>query len=73
VILLLQVFLTADSNGPSRSLASLSATQLGAHAVKSAVEKAGIKLTDVEEVFFGNVLSAKYAPAPFPRSFSPLN
>ncbi|KAF8246943.1 thiolase [Wilcoxina mikolae CBS 423.85] len=46
------------------SLASLSAVQLGAHAVKSAVEKAGIKPTDVEEVFFGNVLSANLGQNP---------
>lgn len=48
----------------SRSLSSLSATQLGAHSIKAAVEKAGIKPSDVEEVFFGNVLSAKYAYPP---------
>jgi hypothetical protein len=47
----------------SRSISSLSATQLGAHVIKNAVQKAGIKLTDVEEVFFGNVLSAKYVLA----------
>jgi acetyl-CoA C-acetyltransferase len=42
------------------SLSSLSAVQLGSHAIKAAVERAGIKPTDVEEVFVGNVLSAKY-------------
>ncbi|CAK7236966.1 erg10, acetyl-CoA C-acetyltransferase [Sporothrix curviconia] len=42
------------------SLSSLSAVQLGAHAIKSAVERVpAIKPEDVEEVFFGNVLSAK--------------
>ncbi|KAA8905491.1 Thiolase, N-terminal domain-containing protein [Sphaerosporella brunnea] len=46
------------------SLASLSATQLGSHAIKAAVEKAGIKSTDVEEVFFGNVLSANLGQNP---------
>ncbi|KAJ5246966.1 Acetyl-CoA acetyltransferase IB [Penicillium chermesinum] len=41
------------------SLSSLSAPQLGAHAIKAAVERAeGISATDVQEVFFGNVLSA---------------
>ncbi|CAG8901869.1 unnamed protein product [Penicillium egyptiacum] len=41
------------------SLSSLTAPQLGAHAIKSAVERAeGINASDVEEVFFGNVLSA---------------
>nr|POE49454.1 acetyl-coa acetyltransferase ia [Quercus suber] len=40
------------------SLASLSAVQLGSHAIKSAVERAGIKPEEVEEVYFGNVLQA---------------
>ncbi|KAI2766472.1 hypothetical protein DTO012A8_8324 [Penicillium roqueforti] len=41
------------------SLSSLTAPQLGAHAIKAAVERAeGINASDVEEVFFGNVLSA---------------
>lgn len=44
----------------SRSLASLTATQLGAHAIKSALERVpAVKPEAVEEVFFGNVLSAK--------------
>lgn len=43
-----------------RSLASLTAPQLGAHAIKSALAKVpAVKPEDVEEVFFGNVLSAK--------------
>ena len=43
------------------SLSSLSATDLGSHAIKAAVERVPkIKPEDVEEVFFGNVLSAKY-------------
>ena len=44
------------------SLSSLTATQLGSHAIKAAVERAGVKPDNIEEVFFGNVLSAKYAP-----------
>ncbi|KAI2791555.1 Acetyl-CoA acetyltransferase IB [Penicillium oxalicum] len=41
------------------SLSGLAAPQLGAHAIKAAVERAeGINASDVEEVFFGNVLSA---------------
>ncbi|KAJ5242359.1 Thiolase-like subgroup [Penicillium citrinum] len=41
------------------SLSSLAAPKLGAHAIKSAVDRAeGINASDVEEVFFGNVLSA---------------
>ncbi|CAK7242100.1 MAG: erg10, acetyl-CoA C-acetyltransferase [Sporothrix thermara] len=47
------------------SLSSLSAVQLGAHAIKSAVERVPeIKPEDVEEVFFGNVLSANIGQAP---------
>ncbi|OAQ58295.1 acetyl-CoA C-acetyltransferase [Pochonia chlamydosporia 170] len=46
------------------SLSSLSATQLGSTAIKGAVERAGIKPEDVEEVFFGNVLSAGLGQAP---------
>lgn len=41
------------------SLSSQTAVQLGAHAIKAAVERVPeIKAQDVEEVFFGNVLSA---------------
>ncbi|CAI4218674.1 unnamed protein product [Parascedosporium putredinis] len=47
------------------SLSSLSAIQLGAHAIKGAVERVPqIKPEDVEEVFFGNVLSANLGQAP---------
>ncbi|KAF7563946.1 hypothetical protein G7046_g176 [Stylonectria norvegica] len=46
------------------SLSSLSATQLGSAAIKGAVERAGIKPEDVDEVFFGNVLSAGLGQAP---------
>ncbi len=47
------------------SLASLSATELGALAVKAAIEKAGIDKKIIQEVFIGNVISAglKQAPA----------
>ncbi|KAJ5286891.1 Acetyl-CoA acetyltransferase IB [Penicillium angulare] len=41
------------------SLSSLTAPQLGSHAIKAAVERAeGVNASDIEEVFFGNVLSA---------------
>jgi acetyl-CoA C-acetyltransferase len=46
------------------SLASLSATQLGAIVIKSAVEKAGLQPADVQEVYMGNVLSANLGQAP---------
>jgi len=46
------------------SLSSLSATQLGAAAIKGAVEHAGIQPDQVQEVFMGNVLSANIGQAP---------
>ncbi len=46
------------------SLASLSATQLGAAVIKSAVEKAGLKPAQIQEVYMGNVLSANVGQAP---------
>jgi acetyl-CoA C-acetyltransferase len=46
------------------SLSSLSATQLGSEAIKGAVERAGIKPEDVDEVYFGNVLSAGLGQGP---------
>ncbi|KAI0151544.1 acetyl-CoA acetyltransferase [Xylariaceae sp. FL1272] len=47
------------------TLSSLTATQLGAHAIKAAVERVPqIKPEDVEEVFYGNVLSANLGQAP---------
>ena len=39
------------------SLASLSAPRLGAVAIKAAVERAGLKPEDIDEVFMGNVLA----------------
>ncbi|WP_443947437.1 acetyl-CoA C-acyltransferase [Pedobacter sp. AW1-32] len=46
------------------SLSSFSATQLGGFAIKAAVEKAGLKPEDIQEVFMGNVLSANLGQAP---------
>jgi len=46
------------------SLASLSATQLGAIAIKSAVEKSGLKPVQIQEVYMGNVMSANIGQAP---------
>lgn len=48
----------------SGSLASVSATRLGAVAIKAAVERAGIQPAMVQEVFMGNVLSANLGQAP---------
>ena len=46
------------------SLSSLSASTLGAVAIKAAVERAGINAEQVQEVFMGNVLSANLGQAP---------
>ncbi|KAK2759076.1 erg10, acetyl-CoA C-acetyltransferase [Arachnomyces sp. PD_36] len=47
------------------SLSSLTAPQLGSHAIKAAVERCPeIKPSDVEEVFFGNVISANVGQNP---------
>lgn len=46
------------------SLSSLSATQLGAIAIKGALEKAGVAPAEVQEVLMGNVLSANLGQAP---------
>jgi acetyl-CoA C-acetyltransferase len=46
------------------SLSSLSAPQLGAIAIKAAVERAAINPGQVQEVFMGNVMSANVGQAP---------
>ena len=46
------------------ALSTLSATQLGAITIRSAVEKAGLKPEQVQEVYMGNVLSANIGQAP---------
>ena len=46
------------------SLASLTATALGSIAVKGAVEKAGIDIKLIQEVFIGNVIAAGLGQAP---------
>src|SRR6201996_6030032 len=46
------------------SLAGFSATQLGSIVIKSAVEKAGLKPEQVQEVYMGNVMSANLGQAP---------
>lgn len=45
-------------------LSALSATQLGATVIKSAIEKAGLKPGQIQEVYMGNVLSANIGQAP---------
>ena len=46
------------------ALSGLSATELGAIAVRAAVQRAGIEARDVEEVLMGNVVSAGLGQAP---------
>lgn len=46
------------------SLASLSAIDLGAAAIKGALEKSGVEAAQVEEVMMGNVVSANLGQAP---------
>ncbi|MEQ8687052.1 MAG: acetyl-CoA C-acyltransferase [Imperialibacter sp.] len=46
------------------ALAGLSATQLGSIAIKGALEKAGVGVKEVDEVFMGNVISANLGQAP---------
>jgi len=46
------------------SLSSVSATKLGATAIKGALEKSGINPSDVNEVFMGCVLQAGVGQAP---------
>jgi len=46
------------------SLSSLTAPQLGAHAIKEAVKRSGIDPKHIEEAFMGNVVSAGIGQAP---------
>ena len=46
------------------SLSNVPATQLGTTAIQGALEKAGVKPTEVQEVYFGNVLQAGNGQAP---------
>ncbi|MDX2305568.1 MAG: acetyl-CoA C-acyltransferase [Microscillaceae bacterium] len=46
------------------SLSDFTATQLGAFAIKGALEKAGVDASEVQEVFMGNVMSAGLGQAP---------
>lgn len=46
------------------ALAGFSAVELGSKAIKGAVEKAGIQPTQVDELFFGNVVQANSGQAP---------
>ena len=50
------------------SLSSFSATELGSFAIQAAVEKAGIPVGEIEEVFMGNVLQSNLGQAPARQS-----
>lgn len=62
------VFIVSAVRTPQGSfggvLAGFSATQLGSFAIKGAIEKAGIDVNEVNEVFMGNVVSANLGQAP---------
>ena len=45
-------------------LSGLTATELGSVAIKGALNKAGVKAEEVQEVFMGNVISANLGQAP---------
>lgn len=63
-----EVYIVSATRTPIGSfggaLAGLSATQLGALVIKSAVENAGLQPADIQEVYMGNVLSANLGQAP---------
>src|SRR5260221_12556908 len=42
---------------------SVTASQLGSVAIKAAIEQAGVKPTEVDDLIFGNVLQAGQGPA----------
>ena len=63
-----EVYIVSAARTPIGSFlgafSSVSATDLGATAIKGAIEKAGINPADVQEVFMGNVLQASVGQAP---------
>jgi acetyl-CoA C-acetyltransferase len=63
-----EVYIVSAARTPigsfSGALAPVPATRLGAAAIKAAVERAGIKPAQVQEVFMGNVLTANEGQAP---------
>lgn len=63
-----EVFIVSTARTPLGSyggvFAGMSAVQLGSIAVKGAVERAGIDPSQVEEVFYGNVVAANLGQAP---------
>ncbi|MCB0740802.1 MAG: acetyl-CoA C-acetyltransferase, partial [Chitinophagaceae bacterium] len=63
-----EVYIIAAVRTPMGSfggvLKSISATQLGAKAIKAAIDKAGIKGEQVQDVLMGSVLQANLGQAP---------
>ena len=63
-----EVFIVSAVRTPIGSfngaLAALPATQLGALAIKNALERAGVAASEVNEVYMGNVLGANLGQAP---------
>jgi acetyl-CoA C-acetyltransferase len=63
-----KVYIVAAVRTPMGSfngkLSSIPAPKLGSIAIKGALEKAGIKAAEVDEVYFGNVLQAGVGQAP---------
>lgn len=63
-----EVFIISASRTPIGSfngeLASVPATRLGAVALRSALEKAGLQAGQIQEVYMGNVLTANEGQAP---------
>jgi len=63
-----EVYIVAAKRTPVGSfmgaLANVPAPQLGAVAVKAALEQAGLKPEQINELIFGNVVSANIGQAP---------
>lgn len=63
-----EVFIVAAGRTPvgsmSGSLKAVPATTLGAQVVKATIERAGLKPSDIEEVYMGNVLQAGIGQSP---------
>lgn len=63
-----EVFIVSAVRTPIGSFGGIfsntTATDLGSHAIKGALEKAGVTPEQVEEVFMGNVVSANLGQAP---------
>jgi len=63
-----EVYIVAATRTPigsfGGSLSTISATQLGAIAIKSVFEKSGLKPEHINEVYMGNVLSANLGQSP---------